>query len=229
MKYRQLMAVFAGTAVIGWACSSAPAPAETEVARPAPASCENLLSLTLPDATIAGAEPVAAGAFVPPVAAGSQPPSAETVARTYGNLPAFCRVTATLTPSDDSDIEIEVWLPTDGWNGKYQAVGNGAFNGSIRHGSMAAALAQGYATSSTDTGHAGNTASFGLGRPEKVIDFGWRSIHEMTVASTEIISAHYDEAPRYSYWNGCSAGGRQAMKLAQRFPEDFDGIVAGAG
>lgn len=222
------MTVFAGAALIGWACSSSPAPAEIALAGGAPASCESLTSLMLPNTTITGAETVAAGAFIPPVAPGGRAPSAETVARTYGDLPAFCRVMATLTPSDDSDIEIEVWLPADEWNGKYQAVGNGAFTGSIRHGSMAAALAQGYATSSTDTGHTGNTASFGLGHPEKVVDFGWRSIHEMTLASKAIISARYDEGPRYSYWNGCSAGGRQAMKLAQRFPEDYDGIVAGA-
>ena len=224
----QLMAIFAGTALIGWACSSTPAPAETALPVGAPTACESLTSLMLPNTTITRAETVAAGSFIPPVAPGGRARSAETVTRTYGGLPAFCRVTATLTPSDDSDIEIEVWLPADDWNGKYQAVGNGAFTGSVRHGSMAAALAQRYATSSTDTGHAGNTASFGLGHPEKVVDFGWRSIHEMTVATKAIISAHYDEGLRYSYWNGCSAGGRQAMKLAQRFPEDYNGIVAGA-
>ena len=123
---------------------------------------------------------------------------------------------------------MEVWLPSEGWNGKYQAVGNGAFTGSIRHNSMAAAVARGYASSSTDTGHVGNTASFGLGHPEKVIDFGYRSLHEMTVFAKQAIETHYGDAPRYSYWVGCSAGGRQAMKAAQRFPEDFDGIIAGA-
>ena len=227
---RLLMTMFAVTvaALIGFACSSAPAPAEAELAGSPPALCEGLTSLMLPNTAITRAESVAAGAFMPPVAAGGRAPSAEAVTRTYGGLPAFCRVTVTLTPSDDSDIETEVWLPAADWNGKYQAVGNGAFTGSIRHGSMAAALAQGYATSSTDTGHVGNTASFGLGHPEKVIDFGWRSIHEMTVTAKAIMAAYYDEGPRYSYWNGCSAGGRQAMKLAQRFPDDFDGIVAGA-
>ena len=219
--------------LLGAGCSGAPAPAEAEIAGPASDPCEGLGSLTLPHTAITRAELVTAGAFVPPVTAGGQAPSAEAVARTYGGLPAFCRVTATPTPTDDSDIEIEVWLPATDWNGKYQAVGNGAFRGSISRGSprgrsMAAALAQGYATSSTDTGHLGNTASFGLGHPEKVIDFGWRSLHEMTITAKAIMAAHYDEGPRYSYWNGCSAGGRQAMKLAQRFPEDFDGIVAGA-
>jgi len=226
---RRLMTMFVVpvATLIGGACSGTSSPAETEVAGPVTA-CEGLVSLTLPGTTINQAEVVAAGAFVPPVTAGGRAPSADTLAQTYGVLPAFCRVVTTLAPSDDSNIEVEVWLPSSDWNGKYQAVGNGAFTGSIRHGSMAAALAQGYVTSSTDTGHAGNTASFGLGHPEKVIDFGWRSIHEMAVTTKAIVTAHYEDELRYSYWNGCSAGGRQAMKLAQRFPEDFDGIVAGA-
>jgi feruloyl esterase len=143
-------------------------------------------------------------------------------------LPAFCRVAATLTPTRDSDIKIEVWMPASGWHGKYQAVGNGAFNGSIAYPAMMTALARGYATSSTDTGHTGNNAAFAPGHPEKVIDFGWRAVHEMTAASKRIIAAFYDSGPAFSYWNGCSAGGRQAMKEAQRFPADFDGIIAGA-
>ena len=233
MKRLLAMCVVPIATLIGAACSNAPAPTEAELAEPGGASCESLSSLMLPETRITQAVLVTAGAFMPPVGEGDRAPTAETVARTYGGLPAFCRVAATLTPSDDSDIQIEVWLPASDWNGKYQAVGNGAFRGSIPYGrragrSMADALAQGYATSSTDTGHAGNTASFGLGHPEKVVDFGWRSIHEMTVTAKAIVAAYYNEGPRYSYWNGCSAGGRQAMKLAQRFPEDFDGIVAGA-
>jgi feruloyl esterase len=137
-------------------------------------------------------------------------------------------VAATLTPSSDSDIRIEVWLPAQGWNGKFQAVGNGAFNGSIAYPGMGTALGQGYATASTDTGHVGNTAEFGLGHPEKIVDFGWRAVHEMTVAAKRLVAAHYGSAPRFSYWNGCSAGGRQAMKEAQMFPDDYDGIIAGA-
>jgi hypothetical protein len=143
-------------------------------------------------------------------------------------LPAFCRVAATLKPSSDSDIKIEVWLPLAGWNGKWQAVGNGAFNGNINYGAMSAALRRGYATSSTDTGHTGGGANWALGHPEKVVDFGWRAVHEMAVASKQIVASHYDRAPTFSYWNGCSAGGRQGMKAAQRFPADFDGIIAGA-
>jgi feruloyl esterase len=119
-------------------------------------------------------------------------------------------------------------MPAANWNGNFQAVGNGAFNGTIAYAAMLNALGRGYATSSTDTGHVGGSASFALGHPEKVIDFGWRAVHEMTVTSKKIIAAHYDAAPKFSYWNGCSAGGRQGLKAAQRFPADFDGIVAGA-
>jgi feruloyl esterase len=189
--------------------------------------CADLASVSIIAGTITHTEVVGAGTFTPPVAPGGTP-AAALIASTYGDLPAFCRVTAVLRPTDDSDIIVELWMPLSGWNGKYQAVGNSAFNGSINRGSMAAAMANGYATSSTDTGHIGNTAQFGLGHPEKVVDFGSRSLHLMAAVAKQIIRAHYDEGPRYSYWNGCSAGGRQAMKIAQRFPEDFDGIVAGA-
>ena len=198
-------------------------------AQAAPASamsCAGLASLALPNATITSATVVDAGTFIPPGTAGDRALAA--AERTYGGLPAFCRVAATLAPSSDSDIKVEVWLPSADWNGKYQAVGNGAFTGSIRYNSMAAAVGRGYATSSTDTGHEGNTASFGLGHPEKVIDFGYRSVHEMTVMAKATIDSYYNEGLQFSYWNGCSAGGRQAMKEAQRFPDDFDGIIAGA-
>ncbi len=141
---------------------------------------------------------------------------------------AFCRVAATLRPSGDSDIKIEVWMPVSGWNQKFQGVGNGGFNGAIAYGPLVAALRRGYAAASTDTGHAGTSASFALGHPEKVVDFGWRAVHEMTVAAKQIVAAYYETAPRLSYWNGCSAGGRQGLKEAQRFPADYDDIVAGA-
>jgi feruloyl esterase len=185
---------------------------------PAKGSCADLARLALPNTTITLAEAVAAGAFTLPGRGGGN----------FGALPAFCRVAATLKPSADSDIKVEVWLPAAGWNGKFQAVGNGAFNGTIAYPAMATALAAGYAASSTDTGHAGGSASFALGHPEKVIDFGWRAVHELAEASKKVIAAHYGTAPKFSYWNGCSAGGRQGMKAAQKFPADFNGIVAGA-
>jgi tannase/feruloyl esterase len=176
----------------------------------AAASCGGLASLALPGATIT---------LVREVGAAAEPFKAPR---------SFCRVAATLKPSSDSDIAIELWMPTANWNGKLLAVGNGAFNGTIAYGAMAAALGRGYAAASTDTGHVGGSASFALGHPEKVIDFGWRAVHEMTVISKRIIAEYYGAGPRLSYWSGCSAGGRQGMKEAQRFPADFDGIVAGA-
>src|SRR5205814_5133304 len=135
---------------------------------------------------------------------------------------------ATLAPSSDSDIKVEGWLPTDGWNGKFQAVGNGGWAGTISYPALAQAVAAGYAGASTDTGHAGNSGAFALGHPEKLVDFGYRSVHEMTVQAKAIIDAFYSAAPTLSLWNGCSLGGRQGITEAQRYPADFDAIVAGA-
>ena len=183
--------------------------------------CERLNSLSLPETTITMAETVAPGALIVP---GFFRPDAWT------DLPGFCRVVATLRPSSDSNITIEVWLPSEGWNGKYQAVGNGGWAGFISYVGMAEALRRGYATSSTDTGHTGNggDASFAFGHPEKLVDFAYRSVHEMAVTAKAVIAAFYETPPRHSYWYGCSTGGRQGLVEAQRFPEDFDGIVADA-
>jgi len=119
-------------------------------------------------------------------------------------------------------------MPVSGWNGNLQSVGNGGWGGIVSYPALALALADGYATASTDTGHTGNTGSFALGHPAKFIDFGYRSVHEMTVASKAIIAAYYGEAPKLSYWNGCSTGGRQGLTEAQRYPSDYNGIIAGA-
>ena len=168
------------------------------------------------------ADPVAAGAFSPPgAAAGAQQNAA------YKQLPAFCRVAATLKPSSDSDIKIELWLPASNWNGKLQAVGNGGWAGSLNYGAMAEALKRGYATSSTDGGHQGGGGPWMQNR-DKLIDFGYRSVHEMTAKSKAVAAAYFGTAPRLSYFNGCSGGGRQGLMEAQRFPDDFDGIIAGA-
>jgi len=183
-------------------------------------ACEKLSAMTLPNATIDSAQMVAAGVFVQPDGRGAT--------TTFASLPAFCRVTATLTPSSDSDIKTEIWLPATGWNGKFQAVGNGGWAGTIPYTSMAAALKQGYATAGTDTGHVGNNADFAVGHPEKLIDLAYRSIHEMTVQAKTILNAHYGIPAKLSYYTGCSQGGRQGLAAAQNYPEDFDGIIAGA-
>lgn len=145
-------------------------------------------------------------------------------------LPAFCRVMATLRPTPDSEIKIEVWLPATSWNGRLESVGNGGLAGSIGEAAMARALLAGYSTAGTDTGHKGGpaTGNWALGHPEKIVDFGWRAVHLMTAEAKALIAAYYGEPAKYSYWNGCSEGGGQALSEAQRFPDDYDGIVAGA-
>ena len=186
------------------------------------ATCESLTALSLPHTTITLAQAVPPGTFTPPGSTAPQPDAS------LRNLPAFCRVAATLKPTSDSDIKIEVWLPTANWNGKYEAVGNGGWAGSIVYNALGEALKRGYATSSTDTGHVGGTAKDMLGHPEKLIDYSYRAIHEMTVNAKAITDAFYGNSPRLSYFVGCSAGGRQALLEAQRFPGDFNGIIAGA-
>src|SRR5262245_60966985 len=185
--------------------------------------CDSLLKLTLENATVRLAELVPAGDFKTP-GGGTAAQNADR----FGRLPAFCRVAATLKPNADSEIKIEVWLPASGWNGKFQAVGNGGWAGTISYPAMAQALSRGYATTSTDTGHSTPGASFALGHPEKLTDYAYRSEHEMTVKAKAIINAFYGSAPSRSYFNGCSTGGRQALMEASRYPEDFDGIIAGA-
>ncbi len=184
-----------------------------------PGSCESLASLTLPNVTITKAEAVAAGGFTISAGRGGGGVS---------DLPAFCRVAATLKPSGDSNIMMELWLPTSGWNGKFEANGNGGWNGSINPPALAAGLRRGYAAAMSDLGHEGSSASFAFGHPEKLVDFGYRAAHEMTVASKAIIAAFYAQPIKDSYWTGCSAGGRSALMEAQRYPADFDGIIAGS-
>ena len=193
----------------------------------AAATCESLASLSIPDTTITLAQSVPAGGFTPSRAP-SIPPSPR--ARSYNNLPAFCRLAGEIKPAADSDIKFEVWMPTAGWNGKFMAVGNGGWAGEIAYNSMGEPLAEGYATASTDTGHsaAGGDASFALGHPEKIIDYGYRAVHELTLKAKAIVAAYYGQAPKLSYWNGCSGGGKQGLTEAQRFPADYDGIIAGA-
>jgi feruloyl esterase len=178
--------------------------------------CADLNALTIPEVTIRAATLVAENGFSTPGA------------KTPMTLPAFCRVEATARPTSDSEIRIEVWIPTTSWNGKFQGVGNGGYQGSISYPAMANALRRGYATASTDTGHTGDDVKFGQGHPEKVIDFGWRAIHLMTDTAKLVVRNATGRFADKSYFVGCSSGGHQAMSEAQRFPADYDGIVAGA-
>ena len=185
------------------------------------AECADLKGKAPPDAEIISAALQPAGAFTIPPELGP--------ARTV-QLPAFCRVQGVLHPTSDSRIGFEVWLPSAGWNGRFQGVGNGGFAGSIGYSGLVAAVQGGYAAASTDTGHTqgGTDASWAKGHPEKVVDFGWRAVHLTAVAGKTLAAAFYGASPRHSYFTSCSNGGRQGLMEAQRFPADYDGIIAGA-
>jgi feruloyl esterase len=186
------------------------------------ATCEGLNHLVLPETTITLVKLETAETYKPGLIETQGPP--------LTNLPPFCRVAAEVRPTPDSRIRFEVWMPASGWNGKFMGVGNGGWSGEIWYPFMGTALRGNYATASTDTGHEGSfkDASFALGHPEKVVDFGYRAVHEMTVKAKAIIAAFYGDPPKLSYWQGCSSGGKQGLKEAQRFPSDYDGIIAGA-
>src|SRR5262245_31774576 len=194
-------------------------------ARPVDAgTCDSLTTLAVAQGTVTLAQEVAAGAFTPPAGRGRGGAGG---ANPYGRVGAFCRVALTLKPTPRSDIKAEVWLPSSGWNGKLQVVGNGGFAGTISYPAMANALAAGYAAASTDTGHTGPSTNT-FANEDVLIDFAHRAIHETTVAAKAAVDGLYGNAPKLSYFNGCSTGGRQALTAAQRYPEDFNGIVAGA-
>ena len=181
-------------------------------------SCEGLARLALPNASITSAQVVTAGAFKPP----------DSAVGASSDLPAFCRVAATLRPSSDSGIKTEVWLPIAGWNGKLLAVGNGGWGGPMDYEAMSDGLRRDYAITATDDGNpTRGSGEFVYGHPEKLIDFAYRSEHEMTVKAKAIVRAFYGRDPRYSYWDGCSGGGREGLLQAYRYPDEFDGIIAG--
>ncbi|TIX49587.1 tannase/feruloyl esterase family alpha/beta hydrolase [Alteraurantiacibacter aquimixticola] len=193
---------------------------------PAMAACEDLAAMDLDGGTITSAEVVAAGAFEAPATGFGPPPGV--AASPFADVPQFCRVRITLTPSDDSDIKSEVWLPLSGWNGKYVGVGNGIWAGSISYAEMGRNLARNYATAATDTGHVGTglTAEWAIGHPEKLVDFGHRAVHVTTVAAKAVVEEFYGRGPDLSFWNSCSTGGRQGLMAAHRYPDDFDSISA---
>ena len=189
--------------------------------------CENLTSLKLADATITSAVVVPEG---PPPARGRGFGGAMQSGAPQANIPAHCRVKLVLKPTSDSLINMELWLPVQNWNGKFMGVGNGGFAGSIQGATMdmPPALRLGYATAGTDTGHQESGGNWAIGHPEKMIDFAYRSTHEMTIKAKQIIKAFYNKKAKYSYFKGCSTGGRQSLMEAQRYPDDYDGIIAGS-
>jgi feruloyl esterase len=183
------------------------------------ASCEGLATLSLPHTLVTLANVVDAGRFVPfPVGRGGPAPPAR-----FSDLPAFCRVTATLMPTPDSDIKMELWMPVMGWNGNLRGTGNGGLGGGavVNPGALANGVRRGYATAGNNTGHEGDS-SYALEHPEKIKDFGWRSTHEMTVAAKALIAAFYGSGPAVSYIAEGGGGTIAALSSAQRFPEDYD-------
>lgn len=144
------------------------------------------------------------------------------------NLTSLCAVIVNATSSAESSFTFGLFLP-DAWNSRFLAVGNGGFAGGINWLSMGDGPPYGFATVSTDTGHNGTflDMSFALDSTERKADWGYRAMHESIVMAKSIVSSYYGSAPTYSYFTGCSTGGRQAMKEVQMFPEDFDGVMAG--
>ena len=185
----------------------------------AASSCESLARLTTDTVLVTAAEVVTSGVFTPPNG------------RPLSGLPPFCRVAAVLHPSSDSTIRIELWMPQTNWNGRLEGTGNGGFAGNIAYGALAAGVQHGYAVVNTDMGMAtppGEDATVFVARPERWKDWGFRSTHEMTVQAKRLVAAFYRRPPTRNYFVGCSTGGEQAWMEAQRYPDDYDGIVGGA-
>jgi len=189
-------------------------------------SCEDIASLKLPNTTIVSATEVPVGQFsVPPGPGADMQGPPKRPERTM-ELPSFCRVRVTVAPA----INMEVWMPVSGWNGNFEAVGNGGKAGSISYAAMATALTEGYATASTDTGHQGreDQTEWAFRHPELITDFAYLAIHDMTVTARKVIASYYGTGPTFSFFNGCSTGGRQGLMEAQRYPDDYNGILSGA-
>jgi hypothetical protein len=189
-------------------------------------SCASLATvLQLKNATITAAVEVPAGSFKPAAAGGGGGPRMD-----FSSLPAFCRVAGALHPTMDSDIRFEVWMPLEGWNGKFVGGGNGVWAGSVAYGDMVGPLARGYAVAASDVGHQGSPidANFLVGHPEKLVDFGHRAVHETTVAAKATVEAFFGNRPQRSLFVSCSTGGRIGLMEAYRYPEDYDGISATA-
>jgi len=182
-------------------------------------TCADMANIALPNTTITLAQSYNAG---------------DTVTGSTKAPAGFCRVAGTVKPGPDSNVKFEVWIPTDGtWNGKYQQVGNGGFAGSIQFAALANATGRGYATASTDDGTSGNKtppagANAFIDNTDVLLDYGYRAIKATTDNSKAIVNALMGKAPTYSYFVGCSDGGREALQEAQRFPSDFDGIIVGS-
>ncbi|WP_262697907.1 MULTISPECIES: tannase/feruloyl esterase family alpha/beta hydrolase [Streptomyces] len=211
--FRRVLATLASTSVV--LLLIVPTVATADGSR---SGCADLTGLRLPDATVSVAEPVPAGQYTAPDG------------RTMP-VPAFCRVRGVAKPVPDSAIGFEVWLPQRGWNDRLVMFGNGGYSSAIDFGSMGRLLSAGYVTVGTDTGHTGDDPEVfvqGAANPEIIVDWGHRAVHESIVNAKRVVKAFTGAKPGHSYFVGCSTGGQQALMEAQRYPDDFDGIVAGA-
>lgn len=220
----------AGTVFIAPAAFYLPSEAHAE-------NCADLAHFALPNATFTKVETVQAGAWRSPQTNLSRIMTAPGMNLAgqpiQASNPAFCRVAVTLHPSTDSAIRTEVWLPLQGWNGKILGVGNFGWAGSLMYDGMATGVSEGYAVASTDTGHdsatpEGQGGRFAVGHPEKLIDYAYRADHLMTVLAKQLVHKFYGKDAAHAYWIGCSLGGLEGLIEAKRYPEDYDGIVAGA-
>lgn len=193
-------------------------------------TCESLAGRTLGRATITSALAVAAGPYAPsrPTPPTTQASQVQTAAAAPIMLPAYCDVKGVIRPTPVSEIKFAVWLPLSGWNGKYRQEGNGGWAGNIPYQAMIDPLKRGYVTAATDNGHEGGGAMWAIGQPEKLIDFGYRAVHELSVHAKVVTNEFYGKQPSRSYFVGCSDGGREGLMEAQRFPDDFDGMIVGA-
>jgi len=191
-------------------------PALVHAANAANVDCARLAHLEFKNAHVLSAETLSGPSFLPP---GAKEP--------LEGLPPFCRVTGVIAPA----IHFEVWLPLAGWNGKFEGTGNGGYAGAIVYRELADGLRRHYATADTDMGHKSTSpdpGSWALGHPQLVIDQGYRAQHETALKAKAIVRAFYRAEPRHSYFVGCSSGGWQGLTEAQRYPREYDGIVAGA-
>lgn len=175
--------------------------ASGDVAASAPLSCDDIASLRVDRTTLE-------------------------VAR--GSTTEACHIAGVIRPNERSRIGFELWLPRNHWNGRLTMLGNGGYSSALPRQEMELHVKEGYAVVATDTGHAGEGPEFAIDHPEAIVDWGSRAVHLTAVRAKEIVAAFYEQPARYSYFYGCSTGGHQAFMEAQRFPEDFDGILAGA-
>jgi feruloyl esterase len=234
----------------------APGAAMGQIAPPAPASCERLAALSLPNTTITTVEVIKAGAFTVPGNAPRDGGGSSALAGTIGaipdvpgrvtantaglglgynggrgiplfsTLPAFCRVAATITPSAASDIRMEMWMPIAGWNGNFRGTSPNGLGGVLNYNAMAVGLIDGFAIASTDTGHRGGDTAW-MRDPERITDFAGRAMHETTVVGKALAAAYYGTPPKYSYMIECGGGSAAALHEVQKYPADYNGVVVG--